>query len=146
MRKSWKSSSMQRAGFSSHVVLWLAACSQALSAREDRRFEVQARETALQKAVGKGDEEEQHTHEAALRQAEQHFAVVHQSCLQDVARVVVGVSAQLRAALAERVQLQGAQAADSARTYGTAADVLRDAAAQGGAEAATTAGEQSAEL
>ena len=125
---------------------WLGACAQSLNAREDRRFEVQARETALQKALGKSDAQEQQTQESALRLAEQQFAVVHQSCLQDVARIVVGVSAQLRASLVQRIELQRQHAADRSRVLDDGVGQLQEVAARDAAAPATTAGEQSAEL
>eukprot|EP00936_MAST-01D_sp_MAST-1D-sp1_P000584 g584.t1 len=125
---------------------WLGACAQSLSAREDRRFEVQAREAALQKALGRSDAQEQQAQESALRLAEQQFAVVHQSCLQDVARIVVGVSAQLRASLVQRIELQRQHAADRSRVLDDVVSQLHEVAARDAAAPATTAGEQSAEL
>ena len=127
-------------------LLCLGAAQQALKQREDRRFEVQAREAALSAAVGKGDASAQATAEAALRLAEQQFSVVHQSCLQDVARTHADVSARVRDCLLTHVTLQAAQTADKSRLLESAAAALEAATAEAAGDPGLLIGEQSADF
>ena len=144
--RAWQTHLQQYVWMMDDQALLVGAAQQALKQREDRRFEVQAREAALGAAIGKADATAQAGAEAALRLAEQQFSVVHGSAMADVARTVGDISLRLRRFLLEHVQLQAAQTADKSRLLESAASVLESSSAEAAGDPGLMPGEQSADF